>query len=154
MDPIFTNVLYYGANRLYRSTDRAENWTVISPDLSNGPGSGNLPFGTITSIAAAQSNSNYIYAGTDDGNVWVTKNLGGSWNNISGSLPQRWVTRVAVDHQNEDIAYVTFSGYRWGDYLSHIYKTTDAGQNWQDIMPYTFPDFKPEEYIDTFKIAS
>ncbi len=133
MDPTYTNFLYYGANRLYRSTNRAENWTVISPDLSNGPGPGNLSFGTITSIAVSPSDTNYIYVGTDDGNVWVTTDLGGSWNNISASLPERWVTRVAVDHQNEDLAYVTFSGYRRRDYLSHIYKTTDAGQNWQDI---------------------
>ncbi len=46
---------------------------------------------------------------------------------------QRAFPYAEINYQNEDIAYVTFSGYRWGDYLSHIYKTTDAGQNWQDI---------------------
>ncbi|MEE9449960.1 MAG: T9SS type A sorting domain-containing protein [Ignavibacteriaceae bacterium] len=131
-DPSNTQVMYYGTNRLYKSTNRAESWNVISPDLTNGPGI-NIPFGTITTIAVAKSDSNLIYVGTDDGNVWVTLDGGTNWTAISASLPQRWVTRVAADPQDELTAYVTFSGYRWDEYLAHIYRTTDAGNNWTDI---------------------
>jgi len=131
-DPSNTQILYYGTNRLYRSTNRAQSWNVISPDLTNGPGI-NIPFGTITTIAVALTDSNYIYVGTDDGNVWVTIDGGDNWTLLSSGLPQRWVTRVAVDPNDEQIAYVTFSGYRWDEYLSHIFRTTDAGVNWIDI---------------------
>jgi hypothetical protein len=124
--------MYYGTNRLYRSINRAESWNVISPDLTNGPGI-NIPFGTITTIAVAPTDSSVVYVGTDDGNVWVTLDGGTNWTAISASLPQRWVTRVAADPQDELTAYVTFSGYRWDEYLAHIYRTTDAGNNWTDI---------------------
>ncbi len=133
MDPNHSNILYYGSNRLYRSTDGANWWTAISPDLTDGPGSGNLTYGTITTIAASTSDSQVVYVGTDDANVWVTQNLGATWTDISAGLPNRWVTRVAVDLSNPAVAYVTHSGYRSDSYLPHIHRTTDYGQTWQDV---------------------
>lgn len=124
--------LYYGSRRLYKSINRAVSWTSISPPLANSY-TGNVTFGTITTIAVAPSDTNYIYVGTDDGNVWVTKNGGTNWAQISTSLPLRWITRVAVDPFNKDVAYVTLSGYRLDDYLPHIFKTTNAGSTWADV---------------------
>lgn len=132
-DPNDPAILYYGANRLYRSTNRASSWQAISPDLSNGAGNYNQVYGTITTIAVAPANSDYIYVGTDDGNVWVTKNTGEQWTSIKTGLPERWVTRVAVDPQDENIAYVTLSGYRYDSYQPHIFRTEDAGESWTDI---------------------
>ncbi|HWN82908.1 MAG TPA: hypothetical protein VNM87_12480, partial [Candidatus Udaeobacter sp.] len=58
LDPSNPQTLYFGANRLYRSTNRAVSWTAISNDLSDGnSGSGGVVFGTITTIAPSQSNS-------------------------------------------------------------------------------------------------
>jgi len=93
-DPSNSQILYYGTNRVYKTTNAAANWTAISPDLSNGPHSGNLTFGTITTIDVSTNDSNLIYAGTDDGNVWGTQDGGNNWNLLSASLPNRWVTKV------------------------------------------------------------
>ncbi|UCG30226.1 MAG: glycosyl hydrolase, partial [candidate division WOR-3 bacterium] len=125
MDPNNHSVLYYGANRLYKSTNGAGYWNAISGDLTNGPGSGNLTYGTITTIGVSRTNGDVIYVGTDDANVWVTTNGGTDWTNISTGLPDRWVTRVAVDPNNEAIAYVTFSGYRYDSPLPHVFRTTN-----------------------------
>ncbi len=133
IDPTNPATLYLGSHRVYKTTNRAVSWTPISPDLSNGPPGGNLIYGTITTLAAAPSDPNIIYAGTDDANVWVTLNGGTNWTNISYSLPERWVTRVAVDPYDAMIAYVTLSGYRYDEYLPHVFRTTDAGTSWQDI---------------------
>lgn len=133
MDPSNPHALYFGTERVNKTVNRAVSWTPISPDLSNGPPSGNLAYGTITTIAAAPSDSNTIYAGTDDGNVWVTQNGGVNWTKISDTLPLRWITRVAVDPADAQTAYVTLSGYRWDEYLPHIFRTTDAGFSWEDI---------------------
>lgn len=132
-DPQNPSILYYGANRLYRSVDKAASWSAISPDLSNGPGNGNLVYGTITTISVSPLNSEIVYAGTDDGNVWVTTDNGANWENISGALPVRWVTRVAAHPTEELTAFVCLSGYRYNEYIPHILKTEDAGQNWLDI---------------------
>ncbi|MBC8487211.1 MAG: T9SS type A sorting domain-containing protein [Bacteroidetes bacterium] len=132
-DPSNPEILYYGANRLYKSTNHAGLWSAISTDLSNGPGGGNLTYGTITTISVSPVNPEIIYVGTDDGNVWVGDDNGTEWEYISSALPVRWVTRVAADPFEENTAYVTFSGYRYDEFLPHIFKTTDKGQNWEDI---------------------
>ena len=130
-DPSNPQILYYGTNRMYKSIDRAANWNVISPDLTNGNGGNNI--GTLTCIAVAPSNSSVIYAGTDDGNAWRTTDGGLNWKKISATLPVRWVTKIAVDLKNPSIAYITLSGFRKNEYLSHLYKTIDGGLNWMDI---------------------
>ena len=133
MDPNNHLVLYYGANRLYKTINGADYWNAISGDLTNGPGSGNLTYGTITTIAASRTDSNVVYVGTDDANVWVTTDGGTNWTSINSGLPDRWVTRVAVDPYNAAIAYVTFSGYRYDSPLPHVYRTTNYGSAWDDI---------------------
>ncbi len=133
MDPNNHLVLYYGANRLYKTIDGAGFWNAISADLTNGPGSGNLTYGTITTIAVSRSDSNVVYVGTDDANVWVTTDGGSNWTSINSGLPDRWVTRVAVDPYDAAVAYVTFSGYRYDSPLPHVYRTTNYGSTWNDI---------------------
>ena len=132
-DPVNHNVLYYGSNRLYKTTDGGNWWNAISGDLTNGPGSGNLTYGTLTTIDVAPSNTQVIYVGTDDANVWVTKNGGGNWTKIITGLPNRWITRVTVDPYADSIAYVTLSGYKSDSSLPHIYRTTNYGNTWQSI---------------------
>ena len=125
--------LYYGTQRVYKSMNRAANWTAISPDLTNGNQSVNLTFGTITSIDVSIVAGEIIYAGTDDGNVWNTLDGGSSWTKLSDDLPNRWITDVATDPINQATAYAVFSGYRFGENIEHIYKTIDNGSSWTDI---------------------
>lgn len=126
--------LYYGANRLFRSTNSAASWTAVSPDLSDGdPGANGVVYGTITTVAVAPSDSATIYVGTDDANVWVSTDAGSSWTKVDGALPERWVTRLAVDPTNDAIAYATLSGFREAEYLPHVFRTTDWGASWADI---------------------
>lgn len=130
-DPRDPTVLYYGGNRLNRSTDNGVTWTPISPDLTGGPGQDAYPFGTITTVAAATTDSRTIYVGTDDGRVWVTGDLGASWALVLSGQP--WVTRVAVDEQDARTVYVTLSGYRSGSYRPHVLVSRDAGRSWRDL---------------------
>lgn len=130
MDPNNSNVLYFGTNKVYRTTNAAANWTAISPDLTNG----NQPrLGTVTTIDVSNTNPNVIIAGTDDANVWITSNSGSNWTKVSATLPYRWITRVAIDPLNENISYVTFNGLKWRDPQPHIFRTTNKGQTWSDI---------------------
>lgn len=130
MDPNNNNVLYYGTNKVYRTTNAASVWSAASPDLTNGS---QTRLGTVTTIAVAPTNSNVIMAGTDDANVWITSNNGTNWTKVSSTLPYRWVTRVAFDPVNENIAYVTYNGLKWKDPQPHVFRTTDKGLTWADI---------------------
>jgi photosystem II stability/assembly factor-like uncharacterized protein len=133
MSPHDNRTLYYGAERVWRTTDGGRNFTAISPDLTGGPGGGNLVFGTITTISPSPLNEDIIWAGTDDSRVWVTTDGGANWDLVSQDLPERWCTRVTADVFEENAAYVSFSGYKVDELVPHIFKTTDYGQTWQDI---------------------
>jgi len=133
MSPFDSDVLYYGAQRVYKTINGGAFWQPISPDLTGGPGGGNLLFGTLTTIGPSALNDEVVWAGTDDARVWVTSNAGQSWTMVSDSLPDRWCTRVTPGVFDEATAYVTFSGYKEDDLMPHIFKTTDFGANWQDI---------------------
>ncbi len=133
MDPVNHNILYYGSNRLWRTTNGGNTWNAISYDLTDGSGGGGLVYGTITTIDIASTDNSYIYVGADDGNVWKTTNTGTDWIDIGSTLPvKRWVTRVTVDPFNRDKVYVTLSGYYQSNPMPHIY-WTDDGIVWHDI---------------------
>jgi photosystem II stability/assembly factor-like uncharacterized protein len=126
--------MYYGGNRLNRSTNSAASFAAVSPDLTRGDGGiGGYPFGTITTIDVAASAPATIYVGTDDGRMWITRNTGGTWTEITAGLPTRWMTRVAIHPTNANVAYVTVSGYRNGDPSAHVFRTDNGGSSWVNV---------------------
>jgi photosystem II stability/assembly factor-like uncharacterized protein len=133
MSPHNHQMLFYGAERLYHTTNSGGIWSAISPDLTGGNPGGNLVYGTITTISQSPLNANVIWVGTDDSRVWVTTNGGTNWTEVSTTLPDRWCTRVTADVFDQATAYVTFSGYKIDELLPHIFKTTNSGASWSDI---------------------
>ncbi len=132
MDPVDPKILYYGTYRLYRTKDGAENWNVISPDLTRGE---NGRKGTITCISTNRlhDDSQIVYAGTDDGKIWVGISPEFNWTDITGNLPLRYITDVCCDSGNPDYVYVTLSGFNLDLSNAHIFKSTDRGNSWIDI---------------------
>jgi photosystem II stability/assembly factor-like uncharacterized protein len=145
--------LYLGAQFLFRSRDHGQTWERISPDLTtNDPEkqkqeqSGGITVDnssaemhtTIFSICEAPKNANLIWAGTDDGNVQVTRDGGRTWQNVAGNikdLPKNaWVTSIDAGHFSEGTAYATFDLHTFGDMRPYVYKTTDYGQTWTQIV--------------------
>jgi len=124
MDPSNSQTLYFGTNRLYKTTNRGDFWTVLA-------GSTNLTKGTgvISTIAVAPSNPQVIYVGASDGNVVVTTNGGSTVATIISGLPNRSVMAIAVDPTSASTAYVVFSGFGTG----HIFTTTNTGASWTNI---------------------
>lgn len=145
-DPANSNTLFYGAERVYKTTDGAANWTAISPILHDGPYAGNNGFGTVIAIDVSPLDSDIISAGTDDGNVWVTSNGGTSWANVSSTLPDRWITKVLQSRFDANTLYITISGYRFGEDFGHVYKSTDLGANWTNIG-LTLPDIPVNDIV-------
>lgn len=134
LSPFNPEIVYYGSNRLYQSTNRAVNWNAISGDLTDGlHPSGSLSFGTLTAIAASYLNANTVYTGSDDGNVNVTFDGGTTWENISNGLPDRYITSLAIHPEDDQTLYVTLSGFTNLDYTPHVFKTIDGGQTWSDL---------------------
>jgi len=130
LHPTNANTLYAGTYRIHKSTNKGDNWTAISNDLTKGGTGG---YHTITTIDISQLNPNIIITGSADGKVYITENDGGTWTDITDGLPDRWITRVKTDPFDANTIYVTVSGFRWDEHYSHIFKSTDLGDNWTAI---------------------
>ena len=138
LDPNDSQRLFYGSQRLFRSTNEGLSWVAISPDLTGNPPpqTNSFFYGTITSIELAAADGEMVFVGTDNGMVWKTTNGGAlspSWELLSEELPDRWVTSFATHPIDEEIAYVTFSGYRYNEYQGHVFRTIDGGATWEDL---------------------
>lgn len=126
--------LYCGTDKVYKMVGAPYGfWNPISNDLTDGVDAFRDDLHTITTIAESPLAANKIMAGTGDANVWLTVNDGTSWNNITGSLPVRYVTSVKLSPNNINNLYVAHSGYRDGDNIPHIHKSTNNGLSWTDI---------------------
>ncbi|WP_304516753.1 WD40/YVTN/BNR-like repeat-containing protein [Cecembia rubra] len=128
------DIFYMGSQYVYRSLDRGDTWETISPDLTKNQKSGNVPFATLTVIEESPLEFGTIYAGSDDGNLWITRDHGASWTDISKGLPQdRWVSSITPSQHKEGIVYVTLTGYRFDEFIPHVFKSTDYGKTWNSI---------------------
>ncbi|MCX6872223.1 MAG: hypothetical protein NTW21_00210 [Verrucomicrobia bacterium] len=128
--------LYAGANRVFKSHNRGDQWTCISPDLTTNPGPekrGDVPYGTITDISESELQNGLLYAGTDDGQVHVTRNDGSNWQKISHGLPDNWVSRVVASKYEVGTVFVSQTGYREDDFEKYLYMSTDFGKTWKSI---------------------
>ena len=131
------DILYLGSNKLHRSLDQGDSWEAISDDLTKGGRTGNVAYGTLTSISESPHKFGLIYVGTDDGLVHVSKNGGGSWTAISSSFPaDLWVSEVAASKHKKERVYVTLNGYRWDDFTPYVFVSDDYGATWKNISSH------------------
>jgi photosystem II stability/assembly factor-like uncharacterized protein len=140
LDPSHPATLYYGSNRVFRSTDAAQTWQAVSADLTQGT----RPFQTgagyhLGALAVAPGNSDIVYTGAEDGVISRTTNMSAgasaTWTNVTtNQLPIRFITHLEVDPTNSSVVYAAFSAYNAvGVVPGHVFQSTDAGQNWADI---------------------
>lgn len=129
-----SDVLYFGAHKLFRSMNKGEKWEAISGDLTKGGIKGNVPYGTISTVHESPLRFGLVYVGTDDGLVHVTRDNGETWKKISDRLPQNlWVSRVQASMYDKATVYVTLNGYRWDDFNAYIYVSKDYGETWKRL---------------------
>src|SRR5438874_1657525 len=137
-------VIYLGGNCVFRLIDRAERYSVISPDLTrndpartNAAGSGAENYGVVFSLAESPKRAGVLWAGTDDGRLWLTENEGGRWTELTNNLPEpargQWVVHIEPSNIDANAAYVATNAYRSGDDRATILRTADLGKTWQSV---------------------
>ena len=133
MSPENHTRFYCATHRVYKMTGAPfGTWVAISGDLTDGPISEDR-FHVITTLSQSPLDENVLYAGTSDANVWSSINGGSVWNDITAGTAERYVTSVQASPNDANTVYVTNSGYRDGDYVPHVFKSTNNGQAWTDI---------------------
>lgn len=125
------DILYFGAQKLFRSMDQGATFEAISDDLTGGAQAGNVPYGTLTTLDESPLQFGLIYTGSDDGLIHVTQDGGVTWQRISDSLPQHlWVSRVRASRFEKGTVYATLNGYRWDHFAAYVYQSKDFGKTW------------------------
>jgi len=142
------NVVYHGAQVVFRTTDGGQTWTAISPDLTRndtskqqwaggpitGDNTGVETYDTVFAIAESPRQKGVIWAGSDDGLVHVTRDDGQTWTNVTAAMPDmpEWGTVSLIEPSPFDAAtaYVVVDAHRLDDMRPYLYKTADFGRTW------------------------
>src|SRR4030095_11152449 len=148
--PIDPKTLYFAGNVLFKTRDGGNSWQVISPDLTRDmwdipPSVGIYTTndlktmarrGGMYTIAPSFKDINTIWAGTDDGLIHVTRDGGKTWKNVTPPGVGSWskVSIMEASHTDINTAYAAVNRIRCDDMRPHIYKTSDGGKTWKEIV--------------------
>ncbi len=148
-------VVYFAANYLFKSSDRGDSWTTISPDLTRNIDRNKLPmrgavpdsstlglhegtaeFSNISTVSESPMRAGLLAVGTDDGIVQVTRDDGKTWTktmSFPGVPDTTFVSRVQFSQHAEGTLYATMDGHRSNDFKPYVLKSTDYGRTWASI---------------------
>ncbi len=128
------DILYLGSQKLHRSMDQGKSWKAISADLTMGGKTGDVPYGTLTTIHESPLQFGLIYTGSDDGLIYVTQDGGHQWKRISDGLPPGyWISRVQASAFDTSVVYASLNGYRFDNSRALVYRSDNFGSSWQQI---------------------
>ncbi len=144
-----SHTLYYGMERLFKTTDEGGSWRAVSPDLtrndksrqqaSGGPITKDITsveyYDTIFAIAESPLSRGMIWVGTDDGLIQLTHDDGGSWTNVTPHDMPQWSTISMIEPSRYDAgsAYVAVDRHKLDDLAPYVFMTGDGGRTWKRI---------------------
>ena len=150
-----SGIIYFAANKVFRSGDYGNSWEVISDDLTRQLNRNKLPvydrtlsidavekngstspYGTIVAMSESPIDENLLAVGTDDGLIHVTEDRGKSWrkiDNIPNAPKTSYVNSVYLSQHDANIIYVAFNHHKYGDFRPYIFKSIDKGLSWTSI---------------------
>ena len=147
--------LYWASQYVYRSDDRGDSWTRISPDLTRNLKYDEIPImgklwpadavafhesttalSNVVSIDESPLLEGLIYAGTDDGLLQVTEDGGRNWRKVDAfpGVPQyTYVSDVFASPRDSNTVFVALNNWQRGDYKPYLVKSTDRGRTFTNI---------------------
>lgn len=137
LTPYFVSVhssttIYYGANKVYKSINRGDDWYRLSPDLCYTAD----PFRksrAITALAESPMKPGLLYAGTDKGALWVSRDDGINWIEISEDLPLKSVGQICSSRHQENRVYLVMKSTDEDDYSPYLLCSENKGSSWKSI---------------------
>jgi photosystem II stability/assembly factor-like uncharacterized protein len=152
-DPHDNSTIYYGSQFVHKSTDKGQNWSIISPDLTTDDPekqkqieSGGLTYDvtqaenycSIIAIAPSTLDRDVIWVGTDDGNLQLTTDGGKSWEKLNKRIKDMpegaWIPQIVPSTYSAGEAFVIVNNYRKDDWTPFLYHTTDFGKSWVNLV--------------------
>ena len=147
--------LYFGANRLYRSDDRANTWVPISEDLTRGINRAERTvmgrtwstdavwrnvftstYGNMVALDESPLVEGLLYTGMDDGRIQITGDGGLEWravDTVPGVPPRTYVADLHASRHRENTVFAVFNNHKEGDFRPYVMRSDDRGVSWEDI---------------------
>jgi len=134
-DPM-VNYIGAASGGLWKTMDGGINWNPIFDDQE---------VSSIGSVALAPSNPNIIWVGTGEtfvirpahamgDGIYKSEDAGKTWKRMGLEKTGR-IGRVIVHPTNPDIVYAAALGHTYGPQKERgVYKTTDGGKTWKQIL--------------------
>ncbi len=148
--PLDPRLLFFAANTLWQTSDAGRHWMQISPDLTrksfevpasvgkfrSQPSAKPRQRGVIYAVAPSPLEKNRIWAGTDDGLIHLTTDGGKNWKDVTPPAITAWQKISVMDagHFDANTAYAAVNTIRLDDLRPHIYRTSDSGKTWKEIV--------------------
>lgn len=123
--------MYLGMQYVLKTSDGAQTWKEISPDLTAKPGDAT---GVIQAITPSAAQAGEIWVGTSTGLVQLTQDNGASWKNVTPPTMRSGVEVRVIEASPTDpkTAYVIAGAFT--STQPNVFRTRDAGQTWQSIV--------------------
>jgi photosystem II stability/assembly factor-like uncharacterized protein len=119
-------LIYAGSSLILKSENGGGNWRYANLGLQ-------LDGNPTLTIELFPGNSDVLAVTTapvySRSGVFYSTNAGAGFRNVTGDLPDRYPVGLAFDPADSQTFYVTFSGFG----TSHLFRTRDGGDSWQDI---------------------
>lgn len=132
ISPHQKETLYHGGNFIFKSTDRGNNWNVISPNLTVTAAKEKQSFSSAALVESSMQKG-LVYAGTDKGAFWVSKNDGASWEEHDKGLANNYIRSICASRFVKERVYVAMTGINYDDLNSYCYVSEDHGKTWTSI---------------------
>ena len=136
------DIFYMASNKAHRSLNGGGEFQTVSGDLTRGGMAGNVPFGTLTTMAEHPRHFGRLAVGSDDGLVHITKDGGHTWRIVTlplktqlgkgASAMNLWVSEVSWSNHDDDLLVVALNGYRHDCLDAMIFATRDEGKTWEN----------------------
>lgn len=132
ISPHNSTTLYHGANQVLKSSDRGDNWEIISGDITetSNPEKESWAAGAIAESALQPG---LLYAGTDHGAFWTRKNDGKPWQEFSAGLPNAYIRSIQPSMFKVARVYLAMTGINYDDLNNYLFVSEDYGQTWDSI---------------------
>jgi photosystem II stability/assembly factor-like uncharacterized protein len=143
------DVIYYGSQYLMKSTNRGNDWEVLSEDLTRDEeekqGMGGYPisneqitaesYNNVFNIEESLIQEGLLWIGSDDGLVHMTRDGGETIVNVTpDDLPESIINVVEPSPHDPAKAYFVAAGYKMNDFTPYVYRTNDCGESWEKII--------------------
>ena len=156
ISPHNSKTLYFGSQRVWKSTDRGDSWTPISTDLTTNTNRytlkmiDNVPsvddlydngamskYATLTNLSESSIQEGLIYTGSDDGLIYSTTDGGANWK-PSGAIPgvpqRSFINDVEASNHDANIVFASVDAHKFGDYKPYLFMSSNKGKSWTSIV--------------------